>query len=54
LASCMIPIVFYFFYWAFLVWKNSAKADYIHTMRMNILASFCTNLGFIIILLLNC
>lgn len=50
LASIMIPVLVYFFKWAGKVWKDSGKADFEHTMRMNLLASFCTNLAFIIIL----
>lgn len=50
LATCMMPILVYFFVWARQVWKNTAAADFAHTMRMNLLASCCTNIGFIILL----
>jgi 1,4-dihydroxy-2-naphthoate polyprenyltransferase len=48
-----LPILVYFFWWAAKVWRNTAAADFKHTMRMNILASTCTNLGFITTLIMN-
>ncbi|MFN5133869.1 MAG: prenyltransferase, partial [Chitinophagaceae bacterium] len=47
------PILVYFFWWAAKVWKQTEGADFTNTMRMNILASTCTNLGFITVLILN-
>lgn len=49
-ATAMLPVLVYFFYWAIQVWKDSRAADYTHTMRMNVIASVCTNLAFIILL----
>ncbi|MBX9784535.1 MAG: UbiA family prenyltransferase [Chitinophagaceae bacterium] len=48
-----LPILVYFFWWAAKVWKHTDAADFKNTMRMNILASTCTNLGFITVLILN-
>jgi 1,4-dihydroxy-2-naphthoate polyprenyltransferase len=48
-----LPILVYFIWWVIKVWKYTAAADFKHTMRMNILASTCTNLGFITTLILN-
>jgi 1,4-dihydroxy-2-naphthoate octaprenyltransferase len=53
LLLCMSPIPVYFFWWAALVWKNSNAADFKHTMRMNLIASLCTNIGFIVVLIMN-
>lgn len=50
LATLMLPILVYFFAWAGKVWKDVHKADFRHTMRMNLLASFCTNIAFFILL----
>jgi 1,4-dihydroxy-2-naphthoate octaprenyltransferase len=50
LATCMLPILVYFFKWAGDVWKNESVADFTHTMRMNMLASVCTNIAFLILL----
>jgi 1,4-dihydroxy-2-naphthoate octaprenyltransferase len=48
-----LPILVYFVWWVAKVWKHSEAADFKHTMRMNLLASSCTNLGFITVLILN-
>lgn len=48
-----IPTLLYFFYWANKVWKDSAAANFKHTMQMNLIASVCTNLAFFTILMLN-
>lgn len=49
----MIPIVLYFFSWFSKVLKNSAEANFKNTMKMNILASLFTNLGFITLLIIK-
>ncbi|PWT74157.1 MAG: prenyltransferase [Bacteroidetes bacterium] len=53
LATCMIPILVYFFIWASKVWKDTRQANFENTMKMNLLASLCTNIGFIVVLLMN-
>ena len=53
LATCMLPILVYFFKWAAGVWKDENVADFTHTMRMNLLASVCTNTAFLILLTWN-
>jgi 1,4-dihydroxy-2-naphthoate octaprenyltransferase len=53
LATCMLPILVYFFKWAAGVWKDENVADFTHTMRMNLLASVCTNIAFLILLTWN-
>lgn len=50
-STCMSPVIIYFLMWAIKVWKNSANASYKNTMRMNIVASICTNISFIAIFL---
>lgn len=50
LATLLLPVLVYFFYWAAKVWKNPATADFRHTMQMNLLASACSNLAFLILL----
>lgn len=49
-ATAMSPVLVYFFYWAFQVWKDTGAADYAHTMKMNVIASACTNIAFLILL----
>jgi 1,4-dihydroxy-2-naphthoate octaprenyltransferase len=51
LATMMLPILVYFFCWAGLVWKDARTANFANTMRMNILASICTNLAFLTLLI---
>jgi 1,4-dihydroxy-2-naphthoate octaprenyltransferase len=53
LATCMLPILVYFFIWAVKVWKDPGQANFKNTMRMNLLASLCTNAGFIAVLIMN-
>ena len=50
-ATGMLPILVYFFYWAAKVWKDEGAADFKHTMHMNLLASVCTNTAFLTILI---
>jgi 1,4-dihydroxy-2-naphthoate octaprenyltransferase len=47
------PVVVYFVRWFLKVLKNETVADYKHTMQMNWLASTCTSLAFITIILLQ-
>lgn len=48
-----LPILVYFFWWAAKVWKTETAANFVNTMRMNILASICTNAAFITVLIMN-
>ncbi len=53
LATCMAPVLVYFFIWAAKVWKNNKQANFENTMRMNLIASVCTNIGFIVVMFMN-
>jgi 1,4-dihydroxy-2-naphthoate octaprenyltransferase len=53
LATCMLPVVVYFSIWAIKVWRDPAAANFANTMRMNLLASICTNAGFIAVLVMG-
>ena len=48
-----LPIIVYFVRWMDQVWRNDFSADFKHTMQLNWLASTCTNLAFITLLILN-
>jgi 1,4-dihydroxy-2-naphthoate octaprenyltransferase len=48
-----LPVLAYYIKWVWNVWRNEALADFFHTMRMNWIASACTNLGFITLLILH-
>lgn len=45
-----LPVIVYFMTWAMAVWKDERNADFKRTMRMNWIASICTNAGFIFLL----
>jgi len=53
LATLMLPVLVYFFIWWVKVWKDQSQANFKNTMRMNLLASCCTNVGFIVVLLMQ-
>jgi 1,4-dihydroxy-2-naphthoate polyprenyltransferase len=53
LQTFMIPVLIYFFIWFRKVRANKKEANFRNTMRMNLLASVCTNLGFITLLILH-
>ncbi|QEC70103.1 prenyltransferase [Panacibacter ginsenosidivorans] len=48
-----VPVVFYFLKWVVNVWKDEKEANFKNTMRMNTLASSCTNLAFITLTILK-
>ncbi|MDB5203902.1 MAG: UbiA prenyltransferase [Ferruginibacter sp.] len=49
----MSPVLVYFFWWFYQVHKNTSAANYKNTMRMNILASACTNAAFITLFIIE-
>jgi 1,4-dihydroxy-2-naphthoate octaprenyltransferase len=53
LATICMPVVLYFLTWARKVWKDSAEASFNNTMRMNVVASLCTSIAFLFILILR-
>jgi 1,4-dihydroxy-2-naphthoate octaprenyltransferase len=53
LSTCMLPVLVYFMGWALQVWRNPSVADFGNTMRMNIVASSFTSIGFILVFLMQ-
>jgi 1,4-dihydroxy-2-naphthoate polyprenyltransferase len=53
LSTCMLPVLVYFTGWALQVWRNPSLADFRNTMRMNIVASSFTSIGFILVFLMQ-
>ena len=53
LQVIMLPVIVYFFVWARKVWRNRSAADFAHTMRMNILASCCSSVAFLTLIILR-
>lgn len=49
----MLPVLVYFFIWFTKVLRDTNEANFKNTMRMNLLASLCTNAGFITLLILH-
>jgi 1,4-dihydroxy-2-naphthoate polyprenyltransferase len=49
----MLPVVLFFCYWMIEVWKNPAQANFKNAMIMNILATLCSTLFFIILIIQN-
>ncbi len=47
----MLPVLVCFLIWATRVWRNTAAADFASTMRMNLVASCCTNAAFITLII---
>jgi len=52
-ATLLMPVALYFTTWAGKVWKNPASANFNSTMRMNVVASLCTTIAFLILLMLR-
>lgn len=53
LQAFMLPVLVYYVIWFRKVQKNKKEANFKNTMRMNLLASICANLGFITILIFH-
>lgn len=48
-----LPVLVYFFWWWRQVYFELTTANYVNTMRMNLLASICTNAAFITLFLIE-
>ena len=48
-----IPVLVYFVWWFKKVAANISGANFVYTMRMNVLASTCTNAAFIVLFLIE-
>jgi 1,4-dihydroxy-2-naphthoate polyprenyltransferase len=53
IALFTLPTLIYFFWWMLKVRKDKTQANFVNTMRMNIIASICTNAAFIAVLLIE-
>jgi len=47
------PIIAYFGYWFYQVWKSTDQANFRNTMRMNWIAALCMNSCFILLIYIN-
>jgi 1,4-dihydroxy-2-naphthoate octaprenyltransferase len=50
---CMLPMVLYFMRWAMRVWKDDAAANFKNSLWMNLLASCCTTVFFLTLIILK-
>lgn len=53
LLLLLVPVFMYYFFWFYKVSRNNNEANFTNTMRMNLIASVCTNVGFIAILMFH-
>jgi len=51
--TCMLPMILFFLQWMIKVWKDGSKADFKNSFWMNILASSCTTVCFLILIILK-
>jgi 1,4-dihydroxy-2-naphthoate octaprenyltransferase len=40
---CLAPVILFFMYWFYRVWKDESLADYSNTMRLNFISALCLN-----------
>ena len=52
-SIALLPAVAYFFYWAIQVFKQPTAANFKNSLLMNVIAAFCTNTGFILLIILK-
>jgi 1,4-dihydroxy-2-naphthoate octaprenyltransferase len=52
-ALCMMPMIIFFMQWMMKVWKDESKADFKNSLWMNLLASCCTTICFLILIILK-
>lgn len=53
IATLLMPVVLYFLNWARKVWKDPREANFNNTMRMNVVASLCTSIAFLFLIILR-
>lgn len=49
----LLPVLIYFFWWFYKVYKNETEANFKNTMRMNLVASVFTNAAFIFLFMIE-
>ncbi len=53
LITLLLPVLVFFVNWAMSVWRNISAANFNNTMRLNVVASICTSIAFIILIIRN-
>jgi len=49
----LFPVVLFFLYWTVKVWKDESKADFRHSLQMNLLSTLCTTAYFLTLIILK-
>jgi 1,4-dihydroxy-2-naphthoate octaprenyltransferase len=49
----MLPVVSFFLYWMLKTWRNAEAANFRNSLLMNVIATVCTTIFFITILIMN-
>jgi len=52
-AACMFPMILFFMQWMLKTWKDQTRADFKNSLRMNLLASGCTTICFLILIIMK-
>jgi len=53
LTTLLLPVLIFFLKWAISVWKDVSAANFNNTMRLNVVASICTSIAFILLTIWN-
>jgi 1,4-dihydroxy-2-naphthoate polyprenyltransferase len=53
LTTLLLPILVFFLKWAMSVWRDISAANFNNTMRLNVVASICTSIAFIALIIWN-
>jgi len=43
----LLPVISFFLFWFYQVWKSTSDANFENTMKMNLISSFCLNVCFL-------
>jgi 1,4-dihydroxy-2-naphthoate octaprenyltransferase len=49
----LFPVAGFFVYWMLKVWRNEAAANFTNSFKMNVIATFCTSLFFLTLIILT-
>jgi 1,4-dihydroxy-2-naphthoate octaprenyltransferase len=53
LTTLLLPVLVFFLKWAMSVWRDISAANFNNTMRLNVVASICTSIAFIALIIWN-
>jgi len=53
LTTLLLPVLVFFLKWAMSVWRDISAANFNNTMRLNVVASICTSIAFIVLIIWN-